>query len=46
MQRLGLPVQDLQHLHTVLTRVIAAANRPGDGGQLAPDPATAGQASA
>ena len=29
VQRLGLPVEDLQHLHAVLTQVIAAANRPG-----------------
>ncbi|NES29707.1 MarR family transcriptional regulator [Micromonospora terminaliae] len=44
VQRLGLPLADLRHLHTVLTEVIAAANRaaaagPGDAGQ-------AGQASA
>jgi hypothetical protein len=28
VQRLGLPVEDLQHLHVVLTQVIAAAYRP------------------
>ncbi|MGW4498157.1 MarR family winged helix-turn-helix transcriptional regulator [Micromonospora sp. NPDC004336] len=27
VERLGLPIEDLRHLHTVLTRVIAAANR-------------------
>ncbi|MET8911180.1 MarR family transcriptional regulator [Micromonospora sp. NPDC004551] len=38
VQRLGLPLADLRHLHTVLTEVIAAANRataagPGEAGQ-------------
>ncbi|GHJ57153.1 MarR family transcriptional regulator [Nonomuraea sp. TT08I-71] len=38
VQRLGLPLADLRHLHTVLTEVIAAANRaataePGAAGQ-------------
>ena len=27
VQRLGMPIEELQHLHTVLTRVIAAANQ-------------------
>ncbi|MFF5054409.1 MarR family winged helix-turn-helix transcriptional regulator [Micromonospora sp. NPDC000663] len=42
VQRLGLPIEDLQQLHAVLTQVIAAANRPGDDH---PTP-RAGQASA
>ncbi|MEU5944237.1 MarR family transcriptional regulator [Micromonospora sp. NPDC047465] len=29
VERLGLPIADLRHLHTVLTRVITAANRAG-----------------
>ncbi|MER7333317.1 MULTISPECIES: MarR family transcriptional regulator [unclassified Micromonospora] len=29
VERLGLPIADLRHLHTVLTEVIAAANRAG-----------------
>ncbi|MEH0969937.1 MarR family transcriptional regulator [Micromonospora sp. CPCC 205546] len=29
VERLGMPVEDLRHLHSVLTRVIAAANRAG-----------------
>ncbi|MFJ6163644.1 MarR family winged helix-turn-helix transcriptional regulator [Micromonospora orduensis] len=41
VHRLGLPIEDLQQLHAVLTQVIAAANRPGDH----PGP-QAGQASA
>ncbi|MET8281377.1 MarR family transcriptional regulator [Micromonospora sp. NPDC005174] len=35
VQRLGLPVEDLQHLHVVLTQVIAAANRPAPSGPQA-----------
>ncbi|WP_392567344.1 MarR family winged helix-turn-helix transcriptional regulator [Micromonospora echinofusca] len=29
VERLGMPVEELRHLHTVLTRVIDAANRAG-----------------
>ncbi|MGC4788509.1 MarR family winged helix-turn-helix transcriptional regulator [Micromonospora sp. DT178] len=29
VERLGMPVEDLRHLHAVLTRVIDAANRAG-----------------
>jgi DNA-binding MarR family transcriptional regulator len=29
VERLGMPIQDLQHLHTALTQVIAAANHSG-----------------
>jgi DNA-binding MarR family transcriptional regulator len=32
VQRLGMPIEDLQHLHIVLTRVIAAANQAGTAG--------------
>ncbi|WP_434971521.1 MarR family winged helix-turn-helix transcriptional regulator [Micromonospora peucetia] len=32
VERLGMPVEELRHLHTVLTRVIAAANRAGAAG--------------
>jgi len=32
VQRLGMPIDELQHLHTVLTRVIAAANQAGTAG--------------
>ncbi|MFG1880880.1 MarR family winged helix-turn-helix transcriptional regulator [Micromonospora sp. NPDC049102] len=35
VQRLGLPVEDLQHLHAVLTQVIAATNRPAPSGPQA-----------
>ncbi|MEV0153416.1 MarR family transcriptional regulator [Micromonospora sp. NPDC050686] len=38
VERLGLPLADLRHLHTVLTEVIAAANRA-----TAPEPAAPGQ---
>ncbi|MGW3614476.1 MarR family winged helix-turn-helix transcriptional regulator [Micromonospora sp. NPDC005163] len=46
VQRLGLPLEDLRHLHVVLTQVIAAANRPGGDDQIAADPGPASQASA
>ncbi|MEU4776417.1 MarR family transcriptional regulator [Micromonospora sp. NPDC023633] len=39
VERLGMPVEDLRHLHAVLTRVIDAANRAGGS-------AAGGQASA
>ncbi|MGK5519797.1 MarR family winged helix-turn-helix transcriptional regulator [Micromonospora sp. URMC 107] len=39
VERLGMPVEELRHLHAVLTRVIGAANRAGGS-------AAAGQASA
>ncbi|MEU4771084.1 MarR family transcriptional regulator [Micromonospora sp. NPDC023644] len=39
VERLGMPVEELRHLHAVLTRVIDAANRTGGS-------AAAGQASA
>ncbi|WP_174534663.1 MarR family winged helix-turn-helix transcriptional regulator [Micromonospora chalcea] len=42
VQRLGLPLADLRHLHTALTEVIAAANRATS----SPGAATPGQASA
>ncbi|MGX1616302.1 MarR family winged helix-turn-helix transcriptional regulator [Micromonospora chalcea] len=46
VQRLGLPLADLRHLHTALTEVIAAANRAAAVG-AAPDQASGpGQASA
>ncbi|MGN9764078.1 MarR family winged helix-turn-helix transcriptional regulator [Micromonospora sp. SD12] len=32
VERLGMPVEELRHLHTVLTRVIDAANRAGGSG--------------
>jgi len=41
VERLGMPVEDLRHLHTVLTRVIAAANRAGAAGPANPPPPTA-----
>ncbi|OKJ37518.1 MarR family transcriptional regulator [Micromonospora sp. TSRI0369] len=45
VQRLGLPLADLRHLHTALTEVIAAANRAAAVG-AAPDQASGpGQAS-
>ncbi|MBU8855732.1 MULTISPECIES: MarR family transcriptional regulator [unclassified Micromonospora] len=44
VQRLGLPLADLRHLHTALTEVIAAANRATTTGAQGPGPA--GQASA
>ncbi|MEH0937327.1 MarR family winged helix-turn-helix transcriptional regulator [Micromonospora psammae] len=36
VERLGLPIEDLRHLHTVLTEVIAATNRAGAPGPGAP----------
>ncbi|RLQ03197.1 MarR family transcriptional regulator [Micromonospora sp. BL1] len=42
VQRLGLPLADLRHLHSALTEVIAAANRATS----SPGTATPGQASA
>ncbi|MET7707039.1 MarR family transcriptional regulator [Micromonospora sp. NPDC005413] len=45
VQRLGLPVEDLQHLHAVLTQLIAAANRPS-GDQTTTETGAAAQASA
>ena len=42
VQRLGLPLADLRHLHTALTEVIAAANRATS----SPGAATPGLASA
>ncbi|MFG3422174.1 MarR family winged helix-turn-helix transcriptional regulator [Micromonospora sp. NPDC049460] len=40
VERLGLPIADLRHLHTVLTRVITAANRAG--AAAPPDPRGSG----
>ncbi|MEU4645117.1 MarR family transcriptional regulator [Micromonospora sp. NPDC023814] len=42
VERLGLPIADLRHLHTVLTRVIVAANRAG--AAAPPDPRGSGGA--
>ncbi|MER5332613.1 MarR family transcriptional regulator [Micromonospora sp. NPDC002717] len=42
VERLGLPIADLRHLHTVLTRVITAANRAG--AAAPPDPRGSGGA--
>ncbi|MGC5018822.1 MarR family winged helix-turn-helix transcriptional regulator [Micromonospora sp. DT47] len=36
VERLGLPVEELRHLHTVLTEVIAAANRAATPGPATP----------
>ena len=44
VQRLGLPLADLRHLHTALTEVIAAANQANTTGSRGPD--RTGQASA
>ncbi|MBP1786373.1 MULTISPECIES: MarR family winged helix-turn-helix transcriptional regulator [Micromonospora] len=42
VQRLGLPLADLRHLHTALTEVIAAANRAtSSSGAAAPGQASA-----
>ncbi|MEV4462104.1 MarR family transcriptional regulator [Micromonospora echinofusca] len=36
VERLGMPVEELRHLHTVLTRVIDAANRAGGSAAAGP----------
>ncbi|MGS2618504.1 MarR family winged helix-turn-helix transcriptional regulator [Micromonospora sp. LZ34] len=41
VERLGLPLADLRHLHTVLTEVIAAANRAVTAGPEHPGQASA-----
>ncbi|KAB1905304.1 MarR family transcriptional regulator [Micromonospora sp. AMSO1212t] len=46
VQRLGLPLADLRHLHTALTEVIAAANRATTTGAAASPGAAPGQTSA
>ncbi|MEU5938951.1 MarR family transcriptional regulator [Micromonospora sp. NPDC047548] len=38
--RLGMPVEELRHLHTMLTGVIAAANRAAAAALSPPDPTT------
>ncbi|MEU9505573.1 MarR family transcriptional regulator [Micromonospora sp. NPDC048170] len=40
VERLGMPMEELRHLHTVLTRVIAAANRAGAAGPATGPPTT------